>query len=51
VASAIHAATQFEITKMIDTWMFVHRVNAMRYDGAPVIIKRRLLKYLDQKIE
>ena len=51
VASAIHAATQFEITALIDTWLFVHTLNAMRYDGAPVIIKRRLLKYLDQKIE
>ena len=51
VARAIHADTQFEITALIDTWLFVHRLNAMRYDGAPVIIKRRLLKYLDQKIK
>jgi transcriptional regulator with XRE-family HTH domain len=51
VANALRADTRFEVTTLIDTWLMDYRVDEIRFEGAPVKINRRLLKYLDQKAE
>jgi len=51
IAAALRADAHFEISQLIDTWMLAHSVDHIRNDGAPIKIKRRLLKYLNNKIE
>jgi hypothetical protein len=51
VAAALRADAHFQIAQLIDTWMLSHSVDHIRHDNAPVKIKRRLLKYLNNKFE
>jgi len=51
VAAALRADAHFHISELIDTWMMEYSVDQIRHDNAPVKIKRRLLKYLNNKIE
>jgi transcriptional regulator with XRE-family HTH domain len=51
VAAALRADAHFHISEVIDTWMMENLVEQIQHDNAPVKIKRRLLKYLNEKIE
>tara|TARA_R100001086_G_scaffold180105_1_gene99945 strand:+ start:230 stop:919 length:690 start_codon:yes stop_codon:yes gene_type:complete len=51
VANALRADTRFEVTTLIDTWLMDYTVDNIRFEGAPIKINRRMLKYLDQTTE
>jgi len=51
VAAALRADAHFQIAELIDTWMMEFSQGQIREENAPVKIERRLLKYLNNKLE